>query len=322
MNNYSRSAFVLGETFNEFFKLNSKDVLSSINDMIEKGNIFKLENNEEGCTFSINNIDYVAVKYDMGGDLRLMVSEVNLIKEKTLKYIKSVCFMDVELDFSHQILYYMDDIKSGKVNADINKIQKLYDDYLLHKKCFSDCGYDTQYIGSYIDYNTALIEKVLKSLNIESENIISVMDDEIALKESFIQNDLIDIFNEIQKKFNSKKPYHHDDEHFSLIGIPSDDDSILLGYNDVVSTDEYFMLLRKDGNKYSIIFETFNNLEKMEGYKKIYTLNAFKNKENTSIIKNLKPLYQNDRKNSITSLQFSTLAFSINDINRSLKNKN
>jgi hypothetical protein len=321
MNDYSRSAFVLGKTFHEFFKLNSKDVLSSMNDIIEKGNVLKIENDKECCTFNINNIDYVAVKYNMGNDLRLMVSKANLIKEKTLKHIRSVCFMDVELDFSHQILYYMNDVKSGKVNADINELQNLHDEYILDKKRFSDYGYDTQYINSHIEYNTSLIEQVLKSLNIESKNIISVMKKEITLKTDLMKNDLVEIFNKIPKSFNLGEKYYYGDADFSLVLISDDNDNILLGYNNVVSFDEYFMLLRKCGDNYSITLESFKNLENINGFKKLKTLNAFENITNTEIVKKLRPVYESSDKNKFKINDFTTLAFSINNINYSLTNE-
>lgn len=330
MNKYERDSFILGNTLNEFYKINSANLLAEINNLSANGSIYQLASSSEyyfsaSCIININNSDYVVALYNLNYDLRLVVAKIDNLKENTLEELKRFCVLDIELDFSHQILSFIDSFKSKKDNDNdndnkINSMNDFYNKYNYLKKSISSLNFSIQYLNSHIVYDFNLIEKILIALNINSENIIKIMKKEISEKIKLLENDIKEVFRNIPKNFKLCEPYYYGDADFSILSIPSNNDTFFVGYNNVVACDEYFMLLSKSNEDYSIRFDTFKNLTNMINYQELKSLNAFENETNIEIVKKLEPVIKIGENNFINTNDFNTIAFSLNSIAYSLLN--
>lgn len=323
---FERNFFTLEKTLNEFFKLDSSIIIQKIHKLSDDNfPKFSIPNFHNYCVFEIDSKEYVAIVYNTNNSMiRLAVVKLEDIKTKKdikNKDIEELSCLNVELDFSHQLLLYIEYLKKEKHDKELKETQNLYDVYKKTKNLTSEFRFSVMSSQFYIPYDVEFVAKILNNFNIDSSKIIETLNDELLEKSNFLKNCLKDIFNNISDCLVENQQYYGGDNDYNLVLLEKSENKTIIGYNNVCSFDEYFILLEKKGDCFRVISDSFSNLEKIKGYKNLEMLNAFEENKNTDLIKKMNCVYVvSDNKYSFSTNFIEKLFFGISDINYTIKN--
>lgn len=311
--------FQLMKTYQELFKLDTRQLIKNIIEISKSGKDYPVDGAKFTCIISIDGVDFLAMVYNLDLAMYFSVTEVNKIVDKNISSIvinSSLCF---ELDMSCLI---EDALNNPKPEDDSNKINSLYALYKFDK--FGVLGQFTPSLNDnfYVKYDIDFIKKVFDAINIDSSWFIGVIEDEFKSKSELVKKELICIFDNIPDFFVKDELYYYGDADYSVVLLEKSENKTVIGYNNVVSCDEYFILMEKHGNDFIVKFESFANLEKMKGYKKLKRLNAFEEGKNTKLVNKLEPVYKTSADEYYLDSYYITVwGFAISCVNRAIRNQ-
>ena len=307
---YNRSSLKLFETSKEIFRTFNIFEYFKLKDQ-NKYPLIEVEN-QKGLIIEIENKKYIFIVKLEGLDSKLYISEYNPLELNkdyfTWSDIESNSILINDIDILPLIDFTIETLEGDKKSKTIHTRKKYVD---IIKNELEILGH-----SSHIEFNPFLIKKIFKILNTPCDKIIKVMEKEIEGYILGLENDLTILFNNIPSYMKKNKKYYYGDADYTAEILESDtDNEILIGYNNIVSCDEFFMLLKKKNKTFSVTLETFKNLKKMDSFEEIEYLDAFENGKNTDLVKSL-PLSYTTGSNSIKD--FSRIAFDVNCLAYSL----
>lgn len=285
MKEYKRDYFVLSNTFRELFKIKSSDIISNIISFNDNKECYQKLGIELSCTINVNDTDYLVGIYQYN----IFIIPVKNIDNDFIDNLKNKhenLVLNFTLNVRPQILSKILLLQKNNPEENISEIKNLknYYEYLD--------SYDFESNNNTITHDYLLIESIFKLLNIEIDNVITIMKNEIFDKYKNFNSRLSQFFKLVKKSsFIKNEIYYYGDDDLSLIPLELEKNNICIGYNNLSCSNEYFILLEEKNDVITVKYDTFSNLEHLKGYQTLTYLNAFENDKNIELIRSMNPVY-------------------------------
>lgn len=338
MKKLKRNDMRYGEVYREIYKIDLANLIKKIMAISETNplNIENISNKNiySSCCININGKKY-GILLEIKSMFQLLFFEIdeklkidNDNITKSLKFqcrIRTVDYCDYILsslekeDFENKNEYVKVWEKIKKINIKWEKTyQDLIDDYM--EEGTSDAS-NIMFNDCFIDLEPKLLKEIFSHLEINSSDVSKITTQFKKIQKENkerIKEYISELFSLISEIEVNKKYYFNDAD--STLQYFFIKDTEFIGINNISSTEPYFILLKKCDNEYSLISDTFNNLESKKGYKKTKRIDAFSNDENKRIVMSYKNLINKTKMINSDCLTFS-IALLLEGALFSLKNK-